>query len=59
MTFALISKGLGWVTPLLTALVAYAVLTVDLIGAELQNPFAPTASEPSPWTTSAGRSRGI
>jgi putative membrane protein len=41
MTFALISKGLGWVTPLLTALVAYAVLTVDLIGAELQNPFAP------------------
>jgi len=41
LTFALISKDLGWVTVLLVALVAYAILTVDLIGSELQNPFAP------------------
>jgi len=40
LTFALISKELGWVTPLLTMLVAYALLVVDLLGAELQNPFA-------------------
>ena len=40
LTFALLSKDLGWVTLLLTMLVAYAVLSLDLIGSALQNPFA-------------------
>lgn len=40
LTFALLSKDLGWVTLLLTMLVADAVLSLDLIGSALQNPFA-------------------
>jgi len=40
LTFALISKDLGWVTVLMTVLVAYAILSIDLIGSALQNPFA-------------------
>jgi putative membrane protein len=40
LTFALLSKDLGWVTLLLTTLIAYAILSLDLIGASLQNPFA-------------------
>jgi putative membrane protein len=40
LTFALISKDLGWVTVLLAVLVAYAILSIDLIGSALQNPFA-------------------
>jgi putative membrane protein len=40
LTFALLSKELGWVTLPLTMLVAYAVLSLDLIGSALQNPFA-------------------
>jgi hypothetical protein len=41
LTFALLSKDLGWVILPLLLLVAYAVLSVDLIGSALQNPFAP------------------
>jgi putative membrane protein len=40
LTFALLSKDLGWSTLLLAILVAYAILSLDLIGAALQNPFA-------------------
>jgi putative membrane protein len=40
LTFALLSKDLGWVTLLLLVLVAYAILSLDLIGSALQNPFA-------------------
>jgi putative membrane protein len=40
LTFALLSKDLGWSTLLLLVLVAYAVLSLDLIGSSLQNPFA-------------------
>ena len=40
LTFALLSKELGWVTLLLLVLVAYAILSLDLIGSALQNPFA-------------------
>ncbi len=40
LTFVLLSKDLDWVTLLLTMLVAYAVLSLDLIGSALQNPFA-------------------
>jgi putative membrane protein len=40
LTFALLSKDLGWSTLLLSILVAYAILSLDLIGTALQNPFA-------------------
>jgi ion channel-forming bestrophin family protein len=40
LTFALLSKHLGWVTLLLLVLVAYAILSLDLIGSALQSPFA-------------------
>lgn len=40
LTFGLLSKDLGWVTLLLLVLVAYAILSLDLIGSALQNPFA-------------------
>jgi putative membrane protein len=40
LTFALLSKELDWVTLLLLVLVAYAILSLDLIGSALQNPFA-------------------
>ena len=40
LTFALLSKELGWVTLLLLVLVAYAILSLDLIGSAIQNPFA-------------------
>ncbi len=31
----------GWLTPLITALVSYPLFSLDEIGAELQNPFSP------------------
>ena len=40
LTFALLSKDLGWVTLVVSLIVAYAVLSLDLIGSALQNPFA-------------------
>lgn len=40
LPFALVHKDLGWFSPLVTMLVAYPILSLDLIGAELQNPFA-------------------
>lgn len=39
LPFALVHKDLGWFSPLVTMLVAYPILSLDLIGAELQNPF--------------------
>ena len=38
--FALILR-IGWLTPLMTMLIAYPVLVLDEIGAELQYPFSP------------------
>jgi putative membrane protein len=44
LPFALLHKlKAEWETPLVTALVAYAVLTLDQIGVELQEPFATTS----------------
>jgi putative membrane protein len=42
LPFALIAR-VGWLTPLVTILVAYPILALDEIGAELQQPFS-TAS---------------
>jgi putative membrane protein len=42
LPFALIAR-IGWLTPLVTTLVAYPILALDEIGAELQQPFS-TAS---------------
>ena len=39
LPFALVQK-VGWLTPLITMLVAYPVLALDQIGLELQRPFA-------------------
>jgi ion channel-forming bestrophin family protein len=41
LTFALLSKDLGWAILPLTLLVAYTILSLDLIGSAMQNPFAP------------------
>jgi len=41
LIFAMLSKDLGWITVPLTIIVAYAILSLDLIGSSLQNPFAP------------------
>lgn len=41
LPFALLDK-IGWLTPLVTILVAYPILSLDQIGIELQNPFKPT-----------------
>lgn len=38
LPFAILNK-IGWLTPLATVLVAYAILSLDQIGVELQNPF--------------------
>jgi ion channel-forming bestrophin family protein len=38
LPFALL-KRIGWLTPVVTFLVAYAILSLDQIGVELQNPF--------------------
>jgi putative membrane protein len=44
LPFALLHKlRAEWETPLVTALVAYALLTLDQIGVELQEPFAVTS----------------
>jgi putative membrane protein len=40
LPFALLEK-VGWLTPVITALVAYVMLALDRIGVELQNPFDP------------------
>ena len=40
LTFALLSKNLGWATLPVSLIVAYAILSLDLIGSALQNPFA-------------------
>ena len=40
LTFALLSKDLGWATLVVSLIVAYAILSLDLIGSALQNPFA-------------------
>lgn len=42
LPFALIVR-VGWLTPLLTMLVAYPILALDEIGAELQQPFLKTS----------------
>jgi putative membrane protein len=39
LPFALVDR-VGWATPLLTVLLAYAVLGIDQIGVELERPFA-------------------
>ena len=39
LPFALLPR-VGWLTPLVTALVAYPILSLDRIGVELQNPFS-------------------
>jgi putative membrane protein len=39
LPFALITR-VGWLTPLVTILVAYPILALDKIGAELQQPFS-------------------
>ncbi|HEV7223249.1 MAG TPA: bestrophin family ion channel, partial [Pirellulales bacterium] len=39
LPFALITR-VGWLTPLVTVLVAYPLLALDQIGAELQQPFS-------------------
>jgi putative membrane protein len=39
LPFALLPK-IGWLTPLVTFLVAYPILALDQIGMELQNPFS-------------------
>jgi putative membrane protein len=38
LPFALLPK-IGWLTPLVTFMVAYPILELDVIGTELQNPF--------------------
>jgi len=40
LPFGLLAKT-GWMTPLVAILVAYPILSLDDIGAELQNPFGP------------------
>ncbi|WP_422925063.1 bestrophin family protein [Singulisphaera sp. PoT] len=40
LPFALLDK-IGWLTPIVTILIAYPILSLDDIGAELQNPFGP------------------
>ena len=40
MPLGLIDK-VEWLTPLIVALAAYPLFTLDEIGAELQNPFSP------------------
>ena len=39
LPFALLPK-IGWLTPLVTAMIAYPILSLDKIGVELQNPFS-------------------
>lgn len=39
LPFALVSK-MGWLTPVVVAFVAYPILSLDLIGGELQAPFS-------------------
>jgi putative membrane protein len=39
LPFALLGK-IGWLTPLVTMLAAYPILSLDQIGTELQNPFS-------------------
>ncbi|HEX3658667.1 MAG TPA: bestrophin family ion channel, partial [Pirellulales bacterium] len=42
LPFALIAR-VGWLTPLLTMLIAYPILALDEIGSELQQPFLTTS----------------
>jgi putative membrane protein len=39
LPFALLAK-IGWLTPVVTMLAAYPILSLDQIGTELQNPFS-------------------
>ena len=43
LPFGLLPKTGEWLTPIITMLVAYPLLSLDRIGAELQNPFALTS----------------
>lgn len=50
LPFALV-ETLGWLTPLVTALVSYPLFSLDEIGAELQNPFSPRNLSHLPLTS--------
>ncbi|MFO0575685.1 MAG: bestrophin family ion channel [Polyangia bacterium] len=53
LPFALVDR-VGWATPLLTVLLAYAVLGIDQIGVELERPFSTRSLSHLPLDTICG-----
>jgi putative membrane protein len=40
LPFGILYQGMGWLTPILTMLIAFPILALDEIGVELQSPFS-------------------